>query len=115
MQKMIQHVRHPLNRSRYVGTVAAVYNNGRVAVGFSQCHPSDQFNKKVGAHKAIGRAVSRTYGGFPLNKDGVRLVPSTIKDFPRWQPNPIIEAMKHLQAIGEKVWSDKVNKVNTCN
>lgn len=68
----IRHVRHPLNPSRYIATVAVVICGTEVKVGFSQCHPDDQFSKKDGKNRAVGRAYSLT----PLvDKDGNPLKP----------------------------------------
>lgn len=72
----VQHVKHPQNPSRYVGTVAAVIHiDGRVTTGFSQCSPLDEFDKHLGREKAVGRALS----GRALNKFHEEFEPVPLK------------------------------------
>lgn len=110
MERMIQHVRHPLDRSKYIGTVAAVYRNGRIGVSFAQCHPSDHFSRKVGRDKATGRAVSLTFEhGTPRNKYNEPLVPANIKGL-RCR-HPILVVMDQLRETAYKVWKPAFNIV----
>lgn len=45
---MYRHIRHPFNPSRLIGTICCLYSNDTVHIGFSQCHPNDQFSKAIG-------------------------------------------------------------------
>lgn len=48
-------IRHYVDKKM---TVVALVNGNQVFVGESRCHPLDQFAKKVGLIKALGRAFS---------------------------------------------------------
>ena len=45
---MVMHVQHPFNLSQRIGTVVAMQSGTYIHMGFSQCHPNDQFTKKEG-------------------------------------------------------------------
>ena len=53
---VVRYVRHP-NTNRTIGCVVAVNTNDGIKLGFSQCNPKDQFNRKKGREIAIQRAL----------------------------------------------------------
>jgi len=75
---IIKHVKHPF-KEQYMGTIAVIVPaDGCLRFGFAQCHPDDQFSKKAGRDKALGRARAVH---FPKNKDGQDLRPVPVKFF----------------------------------
>lgn len=66
-RRMIRHVRHPFQPDKLIGTVVAVEKNGQIKLGYAQCHPKDQFSKKLGVKIATGRTgMTITNGPVPL-------------------------------------------------
>lgn len=53
---VVRYVRHP-NTDNIIGCVVAVKTNDGVKLGFSQCNPKDQFDRKKGREIAIQRAL----------------------------------------------------------
>jgi hypothetical protein len=51
------HIKHPVERS--VVTVAAKLEKNRIDFGFSFCSPNDNFCKKTGRVKSLGRAMAK--------------------------------------------------------
>lgn len=53
---VINYVRNP--KKRPVGVVVVYKTNaGQLKVGYSKCHPKDSYNKTVGLHTALQRAI----------------------------------------------------------
>lgn len=63
----------PLER---YGIMLAVWNKGKISIGWSRCSKKDKFNKKFGEKIAMNRALSNKYSKIPCDimKDIERFV-----------------------------------------
>lgn len=51
-----RYVRHPFNYSKLIGTLCIIARGDDALLGYSRCHPKDNFNKDEGRRLAYARA-----------------------------------------------------------
>lgn len=96
-----RYVRHPLNHSQFIGTICLVqYEDGDFTHSFSQCHPTDQFSKKIGRSIALNRALNnfmpKEVGTKIFREDGTKF-----KKYPITNEivNMVLDAERHARRV----------------
>ena len=77
-------------------TVARLVEGGLLSVGYSTCHPDDQFNKVLGRKIANGRLYNETEKSFSVS----------LSD----DEQPIVKAMTTLSVVAEEFYVREMAK-----